>query len=376
MSNDKRRSILILKFPFSSTYGGGEKHTLQLVEKLTDYQFYLLSTCSVLIPEFKKRGWETATTWAGTEPVTLKAVLLFFFTAPVIAFNLIWKLLDYKFTKNVDTIFCLSLTEKLLLTPWARIFGMRVIWMEHLQIENWLLRNPFRWLYILWSRLATVVTVAEAVRDQLVQLGVPKNNCTVIYNAINVNEFLPHPSTPEEVQTQFKILFVGRLAQEKGIDDLLRAIHIIRIDIPTVHLTIVGQGDMQPQLEQLVQDLHISDQVTFAGFQTDVRSWMEHNHVLVLPAIRRETFGIVLIEAMATDTPVIATRIGGLPEVVGRYGWLVDPRAPNQIAEALHEIYHDYAAAIVKTQHGRVHVLELFREDKMLHEYDQLFASF
>lgn len=374
MPPTQHRSILILKFPYSSTYGGGEKHTIQLVERLTHYRFHLLSTCSVLVPEFKKRGWSVRTTWAGTEPVTPKAVAWFFFTAPFVTLNLIFRLLHYKFSRGVDTLFCLSLTEKLLLTPWARLFGVRVIWMEHLQIENWLLRNPYRIFYVAWSRLATVVTVVEAVRDQLVRLHVPEDNIKVIYNAVNIHEFLPHPSTPEEIRQQFNVLFVGRLATEKGIDDLLRAIDMARTHIPNIHLTIVGQGDWQPELERMIHEMGIQDLVTFAGFQKDVRSWMQKCHVLVLPAVRRESFGIVLAEAMATIKPVIATKVGGVQEIVDRYGWLVDPHEPNQIAQALHEIYQDYTGAVAKTQLGRIHVLELFREDRMLREYDNLFA--
>ena len=160
--------VLLAKFPYSSTYGGGEKHTLTLVQHLSkEYDFFLLSTCSVLVSEFKKRGWSVASTWAGTEPVTPKAVLWFFVTWPAILINLLCKLLTYKLRHHVDAIFCLSLTEKVLVTPFARLFGIKVFWMEHLQIERWLLANPLRFFYILWSRLATVVTVVEAVKDQL-----------------------------------------------------------------------------------------------------------------------------------------------------------------------------------------------------------------
>ena len=156
------KNILILKFPYSSVYGGGEKHTITLVERLgARHHFYLLSTCSVLLQEFDRRSWHQQRTWAGTEPVTPKALGLFIFTWPIILINLIWWLMQYKLKYHIDVLFCLSLTEKVLLTPWARLLGIQVIWMEHLQIERWLLASPLRFLYILWSRLATVVTVVD-----------------------------------------------------------------------------------------------------------------------------------------------------------------------------------------------------------------------
>lgn len=370
----KSSRILILKFPYSSTFGGGEKHTLSIVEKLQDkHQFWLLSTCSVLVPEFRKRNWSVKTTWAGTEPVTPTALLLFFFTAPFIKMNLFIQILRYKFTHNIDTLYCLSLTEKILITPGARLLGLRVIWVEHLQIERWLLKSPLRWLYVLWSRFATVVTVVDAVKKQLQDLGVAEKNIQVIYNSINVEHFTAHPSAPEKISNSFNVLFAGRLATEKGIDDLIEAIRIIQPIIPHVTLTIVGQGEWQHDLEALVKKHHLESIVHFAGFQENVSQWIQQCDVFVLPATRRETFGIVIAEALATVKPVIATKVGGVPEVVGNNGWLVEPHQPQAIADALKVIYQDYAAALVTAQRGRAHVLELFREDTMIHKYDTLF---
>ena len=331
-----RRNILILKFPYSSTYGGGEKHTITLVDQLsTHYNFYLLSTCSVLLPEFAKRQWQHQRIWAGTEPVTPQALLMFLLLWPAILMNLLFWLVRYKIRYHIDTLFCLSLTEKVLLTPWARLLGIKVIWMEHLQIERWLLASPLRWAYRLWSRLAKVVTVVEAVREQLIQLGVPASHIHVIYNAVNVKQFTPTPSQPDALVKRFRILFIGRLAVEKGIDDLLYALEEVLPQIPVANLTIVGQGPERSHLEQLVSNLHLNDRVEFVGFREDIPEVLKQCDVLVLPSTRRETFGIVMIEALATVKPVIATTTGGLTEIIDRYGWIVPPHKPSAIAEAL-----------------------------------------
>ncbi|EKD76245.1 MAG: glycosyl transferase group 1 [uncultured bacterium] len=299
----------------------------------------------------------------------------FFVTAPLILANLLRYLLVYKIRFHVDTLFCLSLTEKVLLTPWAKLLGIKVIWMEHLQIERWLIANPLRVLYILWSRFATVVTVVEAVKDQLKQLGVPEKRIAVIYNAVDVKAFTPSPSNVVELNTQFRILFIGRLATEKGIDDLLRAVAQIRTTLPQAHLTLVGEGDWRADLEALTQELEISDIVEFAGFQENIPYWIKQCDVLVLPSTRRETFGIVMIEAFATVKPVVATTTGGLTEIVDRYGWLVPPQRPAALAEALLDVYSNYQLAVYKASSGRVRVLELFQEKRMIQEYDALFCN-
>ncbi len=370
-----QRNILILKFPYSSTYGGGEKHTITLVEQLSEHhKFYLLSTCSVLLPEFEKRGWQHQRIWAGTEPVTAKALFSFLLIWPAILGNLLLSLVKYKIRYHIDVIFCLSLTEKILLTPFARMMGIKVIWMEHLQIERWLLANPLRLVYKFWSRIATVVTVVEAVREQLIQLGIPAHRIQVIYNAVNVKQFTPTPTQIDSLIKHFRVLFIGRLATEKGIDDLLQAIKEIVPQIPVVELKIVGQGDERAHLEQLVDELELRDRVQFAGFHHDIPEVLKQCDVLVLPSTRRETFGIVMIEALATVKPVIATTTGGLTEIIDRYGWLVPPHKPSAIAEALLDVYNNYELAIYKASSGRIRVLEMFQERRMVQEYDTLFS--
>ncbi|MBI2415940.1 MAG: glycosyltransferase family 4 protein [Candidatus Kerfeldbacteria bacterium] len=368
-------NVLILKFPYSSVYGGGEKHTITLVEKLQpNYTFYLLSSCPVLLREFSQRHWPTQRLWAGTEPVTPAALLTFFFTAPIIWINLFWHVLQYKLRHHISVLFCLSLTEKVLLTPWARLLGIKVIWMEHLQIERSLRLSPLRLLYVLWSRLAVVVTVVEAVRDQLMHLGVPNDRIRVIYNAVNIKQFMPHPTPPERLTEEYRLLFIGRLAPEKGVDDLLTALASVKKIIPHVQLTIVGEGAGQADLETLTEELALNSIVRFVGFQTNIPEWLQNHDVLVLPAVRRETFGIVLAEALAIVKPVIATTIGGLTEVVSKHGWIVEPHEPMALAQAIIDVYENYPLAIHRAQAGRLRVLELFQEQRMVQEYATLFS--
>lgn len=369
--------ILITKFPYSSTFGGGEKHALTLVERLQQrgHTFFLLSTCSVLVPEFQKRGWPVQAIWAGTEPVTASALLKFFFTAPFIWCNFTRWLWWYRRHKQIDTLICLSLTEKVLLAPVARLLGIKVFWIEHLQIERWLLASPLRFLYVLWSRLVTVITVVQAVKKQLIQLGVPASQIEVIYNSVDVSEFKPvAPATPEKIRQRFEIIFIGRLAIEKGIDDLIQAVALAKEHIPQIHLTIIGSGYWQEQLEQLQQFEHLEHDIDFVSFQSNIRLWLQHSDVLVLPATRRETFGIVLAEALAMEKPVVATMVGGLPEVVGHHGWLVPPHNPVALSKAILEIYNNYPGAVRKAKAGRQRVVDLFSEDRMIETYDCILA--
>ena len=159
-------NVLIFKFPYSSLFGGGEVHTLQLVEQLSrrGWKFFLVSSCHVLLEEFAKRKWYAIPLAISKEPVTIPAILIFALFSPMILLQLSAILLYYRIVKNVRALYCLSLTEKILVTPVARLLGIRVYWMEHLLMERWIQMNPYRWSYVLNSRLARIVPVSEAVK--------------------------------------------------------------------------------------------------------------------------------------------------------------------------------------------------------------------
>lgn len=370
-------NILILKFPYSSLYGGGEKHTIELVEDLSirGFKFYLVSTCFVLLREFKKRGWEQKRTWAGTEPVTKNALILFFFTWPLIFINLLRILISYKIKHQIKIIYCLSLTEKILLTLPARILGIKVIWVEHLLIENWLLLSPLKYLYKFLSRYCLIITVVQQVKEQLIKLGIKEKNIKVIYNSVDLKKFTPHPSNLENLYKEFKVGFVGRLNEEKGVKYLILAVAKLKEVIPQIKLIIVGEGDQKKSLQMLIKDKRIQDRVMFVGFQKDIPKWMANFDCLVLPATRRETFGIVVAEALATLKPVIVTDVGGLKEVVGENGYIVPPHHSTGIADSLVAIYKNYNAAQEKAKKGRERVKEKFSLDSMLALYAQTFKD-
>jgi len=370
-------NILILKFPYSSKYGGGEKHTIDLVDNLQrqGFRFYLVSTCSVLLPEFKKRYWPAKKIWAGKEPVSPVALILFLFIWPLILINLVRILVQYKITKKIKIIYCLSLTEKILLTWPARILGIKVVWVEHLLIENWLLKSPLKYLYVLFSRSALIVTVVNAVAEQLKTLGVPEKNIKVIYNSVDLTKFQPHSTKLESLHKEFKVGFVGRLNEEKGVKYLILAIAKLKAVIPQIKLIIVGEGDQKPSLQMLIKDKGIQDKVTFVGFQKDVPKWLVNFDCLVLPAVRRETFGMVVAEALACEKPVIVTNVGGLQEVVGANGYIVEPHHSTGIADSLMEIYKNYPQALAKAKAGRLQVEAKFSLPNMINQYAETFKN-
>jgi glycosyltransferase involved in cell wall biosynthesis len=194
-----------------------------------------------------------------------------------------------------------------------------------------------------------VVANSTAVRDWLVGLGMDERRVVTIPNGIVV------PSEPRlnkdgSVRRQLGIppdapviAAVCRLNQNKGLEYFLRAAVALRPRFPEARFLIVGGSYFDPlypkTLEQLTTQLGLNDRVIFAGERNDVPRVLQEIDISVLPSLN-EGLSNSLLEAMAAGLPVVATRVGGNPEVVqhGKTGLLVPPRDPQALAEAITRI--------------------------------------
>jgi glycosyltransferase involved in cell wall biosynthesis len=160
-----------------------------------------------------------------------------------------------------------------------------------------------------------------------------------------------------------QILFVGRLAAVKGVPVLLEALETLRRNRPDLHLTLIGDGPERAELEAEAQNRGLSEAVTFAGYksQSDVATTLNQSDLLVLPSFA-EGVPVVLMEAMASGLPVVATQIAGIPELVeqGISGELVPPGDSAALANALERVLADPAAATKMGAAGRAKVSEDF----------------
>lgn len=167
----------------------------------------------------------------------------------------------------------------------------------------------------------------------------------------------------EHVSTGTRLLYVGRLALVKGLPILLKAIASLKERQLAVHLTLVGGGPERTALESLAQELGILEQLTFAGPQSEaeVRQWLARSDVFVLPSFA-EGLPVVLMEAMASSLPVVATSIAGVSELVidGHNGFLVPPSDVSALVRRIEELTRDGALRQKMGRAGRRKVAEEF----------------
>jgi teichuronic acid biosynthesis glycosyltransferase TuaC len=199
---------------------------------------------------------------------------------------------------------------------------------------------------ILWAarNAAGIVTVCNALKDEMVQLGVAPEAITPLRNGVDLQRFQPIDRAAARAGlglTRFTLLSVGLLDPRKAHDLIIKALPAL----PDVQLLIAGSGPEKKNLERLAQELGVADRVTMLGPvpQTELKTYYNAADVLVL-ASSREGWANVLLEAMACGTPVVASNVWGTPEVVAapEAGVLMPERTPQGLVTALATLRANY----------------------------------
>ena len=184
------------------------------------------------------------------------------------------------------------------------------------------------------------------------------------------------PEPPPLPPAEPRLLCVGRLVPIKGHETLLRAFAEARRSLPELTLEVVGDGPLRAELEERTRDLDLSDAVVFAGRVAPVAPAYEHAAIVVVPSLG-EGFGMVALEAAERGRPVVASAVGGLPEIVddGRTGMLVPPADAGALARTLVELAGDPARGAAMGLAGRARALREFSLDRCADRIDALYRS-
>ena len=171
--------------------------------------------------------------------------------------------------------------------------------------------------------------------------GLPPERIPVIYNGIDLSRCIP--KTTYETGETVTILHVGRFDVPKNHAGLLEAFRLLRETHPECHLRLVGDGDLRLRMEALAKEKGISDAVEFCGMQSNVYPYLHDADIFTLPSIY-EGNPMTIIEAMGTGLPIVASRVGGIPDMIhdGESGILVEPE-PRAVCDALARMVEDGA---------------------------------
>jgi glycosyltransferase involved in cell wall biosynthesis len=249
-------------------------------------------------------------------------------------------------------------------------------------VRTLLFRLLERWLA---AGTTALIAVSPQVRDDLVSLGVaPRERFVVIRLGIELDERV----APEEdgrgesrrylgiPGDRFAVGWIGRMTAVKRTDDVLIAFKSLRDSGVDAVLCMVGDGPDRLPLEQRAQELGVARDTVFLGYQEDVAPFYAAFDVLVLPSGNEGT-PVTVIEALAAERPVVATRVGGVPDVVrdGEDGFLVEAGATDDLADRLGRLARDPALRARMGKKGRERVLPRYAVERLVDDVDELYRS-
>src|SRR5262245_1913955 len=232
-------------------------------------------------------------------------------------------------------------------------------------------------------RYEAVICVSDDLRDRCLEIGVPRERCVLIENAIDTDEFARRSDAAEAKRRlgvppgRLLIAAVGRLSAEKGFDLLIRAAARLFASGLDAQVMIAGDGDAGPELQSLAAELGMTDRVRFLGYLSDPRPLYEAADLFALSSLR-EGLPNVVLEAMALGVPVVATRIAGVPRLIrdGQTGVLVEPGSVDALAMGLARVLGDADGRADMASAGRRTVVDDYsfvaRMRKVRAVYDDL----
>lgn len=264
---------------------------------------------------------------------------------------------------------------------------IKVIYTEHTWTKDFRLENPLlHWAHIRSMRMLDKITnmniaVSQAVADFMISANITKpNKLKVIYNGIDIvsdkrDEVFNWAEKLGLCKQDVVIGTVGSLNIQKDMASLIKAMPRILSKLPNAKLVIVGAGPLHNWLKSLVHKLKIDNAVIFTGAVARVEPLLKTFSIFVLCS-RSEAFGISILEAMKAHIPVIATRVGGIPEIIttNRSGILIEPGDPKKLAVAVMKLLNDKKLQR-KLVVGGDDVLNKFTVTTMVRETEKLYRQ-
>jgi glycosyltransferase involved in cell wall biosynthesis len=360
MLNGKpRRRIRIAHLGVSLTMGGAEKLLAEFARHADrerfDLRFISLGRKGPVAEEIETSGWPVT---ALNQPEGLRKWLIF---------QLAWLLrrqpVDVLHTHNTKALFYGA--------PAARMAQVPVlVHTRHGQRfgASQLHTSVFRMLTRLADRVVCVSRDSAGLSESE---GIGRSRLCTIWNGIDVRRFTysgPLPGGPA--------IMVGRLSQEKDVATLIRAAALARKAFPEFRLQIAGEGKCAADLQRLSSELELNGSIDFLGEVYNVPELLAKSSLLVLPSLT-EGISLTLLEAMARGLPVVATQVGGNPEVVldGETGYLVPARQPERLAACMIALLRNPARAAEMGRKARERVMHHFDVRNMVARYEALYCE-
>lgn len=229
-----------------------------------------------------------------------------------------------------------------------------------------------------------IINLTKIEIERFLEHGIgTRHQLKQIYNGINIKYYERAMTSNLKKRDEFGLgkddfvcATVGRLVPVKGHTYLIKAIQKVVKVIPEAKFLFVGDGELKPKLSEEIKSYDLQRNVFLLGARSDIATILSCINVFLLPSLN-EGFGMVLIEAMAARKPVIATNVGGVPEVIinGTTGILVPPEDPEAFSSAIIKLYNNPEMSLEMGLAGYERAKKLFNIETTVHELEELYEA-
>jgi len=226
------------------------------------------------------------------------------------------------------------------------------------------------------QKVARFIAPSAAIARSLTESGFPTDRIVTIPHGLPQGDFAVRPRKPKPGQTGVHLLCVGRLVPGKGVQYLLEALNLVRQVYPDAVLTVAGDGPFRPELEHLCASLGLTAAVRFIGTQpwSQLPKLYAEADLVVIPSLS-EIFPYVALEAVAIGAPVVATNVGGIPEILGEGATMVPPKDAGALARGILAALSDPAAAAARAKLAQERCLARFDFGTMVDRTEAVYAE-
>jgi len=353
--------------------GGAEKHILHLLENM-DHKRFEVRLCCLFPRPFAQMAEE-----AGIPVDVINMKNKFNFLAVARMVRIIRR-------HEIDIVHTHGVRANLVGRLGARLAGVKhIVTTVHSVLEQdyptFLARMTNKFMEKLTERyVECFVTVSDLLKQDLVAKGTRPERVVTIYNGIKLEDFQP-AKVSTDVRSRLRLPvelpvvgIIARLHPVKGHGIFLRAARQVLKELPQARFLIVGSGFHRPWIEAEVERLGLKKNVIFTGFMEDIPGVLAALDVLVISSLS-EGFGLTAVEAMAMEVPVVATRVGGLPEIItdGENGLLVPAGDAGALAKKILWLLENPVAGENMAKKGRATVEEKFTIQGMAQQTQALY---
>ena len=366
--------------------------------KQKGHDFYLLSSTTNLYNQFKQKNWPAKKIYFGPNLNNKFNAFIFICLLPILYLMYLAYLLYLAHSQRMSTAICLNWNEKIIITPIAKILGIKIIWLE-LPNMNYKAKNKFLlWLYKFNFKWVATVGFTGLTKIQLKQLSLNKGNINIVNPGIKLNQFrrqdtifnkLAQTNQGNFHRKYFTVGTVTDLDYQQNIETLFRAVKICLTVIPNLQLIVVGDGAEKKSLIWLAKKMGIDSLVWFVGGtnslkqngpvslsqggQAHLKKWLDSFDVFVVAS---ETPSLTdfdtCLRAMAAGLPVIGPSNFGLEDIIeeNKTGFLIENN--NEIlAQQIIKLQQNKHLRLRLGKEAKERVDKCFRMDRMVEEFEK-----